>query len=75
MTTNKQPNVIISTSIGSYRKYLLNAPFGPTNKRHPSFTGDLEKARRFYDEAEARAYLERCIDVGTRAYELETVAK
>lgn len=71
---NRQPNIIISTRVGSFRKYLLNAPFGPTNRRHPSFTGELEKARRFYDEAEALRLVSRCIDAGTRQYEIETVA-
>ncbi len=58
----RQPSIIISVKVGSLYKYLLNAPIGPDNKRRPSFTADIEKARRFFDEAEAKALVSRCVN-------------
>ena len=55
----KQPEVIISTTVGSFTKYLYNAPFGRDNKRHPTYTPAIDNAKRFYDDAEAKAFIGR----------------
>lgn len=68
----KQPNIIISTTVASFTKYLLNAPIGPDNKRRPSYTGDIEKARRFYDEQEARNCISKFIPDPGKTYHIET---
>ncbi len=59
---SRQPSIIISVKVGSLYKYLLNAPIGPDNKRRLSFTPDIKKARRFFDEAEAKALISRCVN-------------
>ena len=64
------PNIIISTNIGGQRRYVLKAPFGPTNKRMPSFTPDMEKAQRFTYEYEAVNFYTRFPKDG-RVYEAE----
>lgn len=50
----KQPDIILSTIVGSFTRYVFNAPFGPDNRRHPSLTPDPEKAIRFLQRMEQK---------------------
>ncbi|MCW3109679.1 MAG: hypothetical protein JWQ09_4185 [Segetibacter sp.] len=49
-----QPDIILSTIVGSFTRYVFSAPFGADNKRHPSLTDDPEKAQRFFTEVGAK---------------------
>jgi len=68
----KHPDVIITATKGSNTRYVLNAPFGADNKRRPSYTDDVEKARRFFNEEEAKNYISRFIPQPGYVYGTET---
>lgn len=55
----KQPDIIISTIVGGFTKYVFNAPLNPKNIRKPILTNDPEKACRFFTEEGARQYIRR----------------
>jgi hypothetical protein len=66
----QEPKIIISTYVGSFKRYVFNAPFGPDNIRKPNFTDDMEKAMRFFDKADAIKYYTRFRPDGKK-YEAE----
>ena len=59
MKTRATPKHIIACKISGVDNYVFNAPFGPDNKRMAILTSDPEKARRFFDEQEARNYISK----------------
>jgi len=61
LDTTKRPKYIIRTGEGRLVKYVLNAPFGPDNKRRPVFTEFLEKAMQFDTEDDAHKYTSRIL--------------
>lgn len=71
MKTKQRPNIILCTGTGSNTEYVFNGVFGADNKRRPTFTKELEKARRFHDETEAKNFISRCVP-NKREYRTET---
>ena len=68
----KPPKHIIATKVGGKDQYVWNAPFGPDNKRTVMLTDDIAKARRFFDEQEAKNLISRFRPKPGRGYIVET---
>jgi len=70
MLEENEPNYIISTKVGNYTKYVLNAPFN-NGKRKPALINELEKAKRFWQQNEAYNYITMFADCKPGKYEIE----
>jgi hypothetical protein len=57
----KQPKHIIACKMGGRDNYILNAVLLPNNKRKPTYTTDVEKARRFFDKPEAGTFISQLL--------------
>lgn len=68
-----QPDIIISTKVGSFTRYVLRAVLNPKNIRTPHLTSDPEKAQRFWEEYGAKRYIAQFAKDG-RQYSTEVFA-
>lgn len=73
MQKKKAPDIIISTMVGTFPRYVLRAVLNPKNIRVPTLTEDPEKAQRFFSEFQAKGYISHFPKDG-RTYKTETFA-
>ena len=67
----KAPDTIITATKNGRTSYVFNAPFNADNKRRPTYTEDVEKAKRLWDEEQARTYISRFVPQPGYTYDTE----
>jgi hypothetical protein len=67
-----QQNTIVSAQEGGITKYLQDSKMGPDKKRRPVLTTSIERAKRFWNAADAYNYYTYFVDGNKYQFKTET---